>query len=106
VTEHDVSIPATYSGQVDVGNDDLVESRGSILARLAGVTTGVVLVLGITAGLPGLGVGSNGDGVLGRRGSGVTREVPSSKTESTGHDGEQDLYVCERAMLVIGVCCH
>jgi hypothetical protein len=57
--------PATHSGQVDVGNDDLVESRGSILARLAGVTTGVVLVLGITTSLPRLGVGSDSDGVLG-----------------------------------------
>jgi hypothetical protein len=58
-------LPATHSGQVDVGDDNLVESRGSVLARLAGVTAGVVLVLGITASLPGLGVGSNGNRVLG-----------------------------------------
>lgn len=56
---------STHSGQVDVGDDDLVQSRGSVLAGLAGVTAGVVLVLGLTTGLPGLGVGSLANGVLG-----------------------------------------
>lgn len=83
---------STHSGQVDVGNDDLVEGRGSVLARLAGVTARVVLVFGIAASLPGLGVGGLCDGVLRRGRSGVTREVPASETESTGHDGEKDLY--------------
>jgi hypothetical protein len=54
--------PATHLGQVDVRNNHLVESRGSVLARLAGVTAGVVLVLDITASLPGLRVGSNSNG--------------------------------------------
>ena len=96
---------STHSGQVDVGNNDLVESRRSILARLAGVTAGVVLVLGITASLPGLRVGSDANGVLGRGRSGVTRKVPASETESTGHDGEQDLCLSKQCQSS-GTCCR
>lgn len=56
---------STHSGQVDVGDDDLVQSRRSILAGLGGVTAGVVLVFGVAAGLPGLRVGGDANGVLG-----------------------------------------
>jgi hypothetical protein len=55
----------THLGERDVGDDDDVESRGSILLD-AGVTTGVVLVGagGGAALLPGLAVLSLGDGAL------------------------------------------
>jgi hypothetical protein len=55
----------TYLGERDVGDDNDVESRGSILLD-AGVTTGVVLVGagGGAALLPGLAVLSLGDGAL------------------------------------------
>ena len=84
---------STHSGQVDVGDDDLVQSRRSILAGLGGVTAGVVLVFGVAAGLPGLRVGGDANGVLGRGGSGVAGEMPAGETEGTGHDGEEDLEV-------------
>ena len=96
----------THSGQVDVGNDDLVEGRGGVFARLARVTARVVLVLGVAAGLPGLGVGSLCDGVLGRGRSGVAREVPASKTESAGHDSEKDLYGSKTLGQPIDSSCH
>lgn len=50
-------------GKGDVGNDDNVESAGSVLGSCVGVTAGVVLVLARAAALPG--VSSNGDGRLG-----------------------------------------
>jgi hypothetical protein len=75
--------------------------------RAEGASLRGLLVLGITAGLPGLRVDSNGDGVLGRGGSGVAREMPASETEGTGHDGEQDLFVCETMSVnVVFVACH
>ena len=51
----------------------------------------VVLVGGIAAGLPGLGALSDSDLVLAAGGSRVGAEVPAGKTESTGHDREEDL---------------
>lgn len=81
----------TYLGQVDVGNDDLVKSAGSVLARLAGVAVRVVLVLGVAASLPGLGAVSLANLVLAAGGGRVGAEVPAGKTESAGHDREKDL---------------
>lgn len=81
----------THLGQVDVGNDNLVKSAGSVLAGLAGVAVGVVLVLGVTASLPGLGAVSLADLVLAAGGGRVGAEVPAGKTESAGHDCEKDL---------------
>lgn len=81
----------TYSWQVDVWNDDLVQSTWCVLPLLAGVTTWVVLIGGVFTSLPWLGAVDLGDWVLrGRRGW-VAGEVPSSKTESARHDCEKDL---------------
>lgn len=81
----------THLRQVDVGDDDLVQRTGSILAGLAGVAVWVVLVGGVAAGLPGLGALSDSDLVLAAGGSRVGAEVPAGKTESAGHDREEDL---------------
>lgn len=81
----------THLGQVDVRNDDLVQRTGSVLAGLAGVAVWVVLVGGVAAGLPGLGAFRDSDLVLAAGGSRVGAEVPASKTESAGHDREEDL---------------
>ena len=50
-----------YLGQVDVGNDNLVQGRRGILLGSVGVTTRVILVHGFRLGLPGLAVGNLGD---------------------------------------------
>ena len=82
---------STHLGQVDVRDDDLVQRTGSILAGLAGVAVWVVLVGSVAAGLPGLGALSLADLVLAAGGSRVGAEVPAGKTESAGHDREEDL---------------
>jgi hypothetical protein len=82
----------THLGQVDVRDDDLVQRTGSILAGLAGVAVWVVLVGSVAAGLPGLGALSLSDLVLAAGGSRVGAEVPAGKTESAGHDREEDLW--------------
>ena len=82
----------THLRQVDVRDDDLVQGTGSVLAGLAGVAVWVVLVGGLAAGLPGLGALSLSDLVLAAGGSRVGAEVPAGKTESAGHDREEDLW--------------
>jgi len=81
----------THLRQVDVRDDDLVQRTGSILAGLAGVAVWVVLVGGVAAGLPGLSALGLADLVLTAGGSRVGAEVPAGKTESAGHDHEEDL---------------
>lgn len=81
----------THLRQVDVRDDDLVQRTGSILAGLAGVAVWVVLVGGVAAGLPGLSALGLADLVLAAGGSRVGAEVPAGKTESAGHDHEEDL---------------
>lgn len=81
----------THLGQVDVRDDDLVQRTGGILAGLAGVAVGVVLVGSVAAGLPGLSAVGLADLVLAAGGSRVGAEVPASKAESAGHDCEEDL---------------
>lgn len=81
----------THLGQVDVGNDNLVKSAGSVLAGLAGVAVGVVLVSSVAAGLPGLGAVSLANLVLAAGGGRVGAEVPAGKAESARHDREKDL---------------
>lgn len=90
----------TYSWQVDVGNDDLVQSARRILLALAGVTTGVVLVCGVATGLPRLGVFCLGDAALAVVGGWVLTEVPAGQSECTGHDGQQDLVECEQSIRI------
>lgn len=82
----------THLGQVDVGNDNLVQGAGGVLAALAGVAVGVVLVLGIAAGLPGLGAVGFANFVLAAGRGRVGAEVPAGKTESAGHDCEKNLW--------------
>ena len=82
----------THLGQVDIGNDNLVQRTGSILAGLAGVAVWVVLVGSLAAGLPGFGAVSLADPVLAAGGGRVGAEVPASKTKSAGHDREEDLW--------------
>lgn len=52
-------------GEGNVGDNDDVEGAGSILGSLAGVTTGVVLVLAQSLGLPGVTVLGDADVGLG-----------------------------------------
>ena len=82
----------THLGQVDVRDDDLVEGAGSILAGLAGVAVGVVLVSGVASSLPGLGAVSLANLVLAAGGGRVGAEVPAGKAESARHDREKDLW--------------
>jgi hypothetical protein len=53
-----------YLWKVDVRNNNRVKRGGSVLGRVAGVPTGVVLVLRIAAGLPGGGVFGDIDTLL------------------------------------------
>lgn len=53
-----LKMESTHSRQADVGDDDLVQGAGRVSLCLCGISTRVVLVLGISAGLPGLGIGS------------------------------------------------
>lgn len=82
----------THLRQVDVGDDNLVKSAGSVLAGLAGVAVGVVLVSGVAAGLPGLGAVSLANLVLTAGGGRVGAEVPAGEAESARHDREKDLW--------------
>jgi len=84
---------STHLWQVDVGNDDLVQGAWGVPSLLAGVSTWVVLVCGVLAGLPWLGILNFSYWVLGRRRGWVAREVPSGETKSTGHDCEKDLHI-------------
>ena len=81
----------THLGQVDVGNDNLVKSAGSVLAGLAGVAVRVVLVSGVATSLPGLSAVSLANLVLAAGGGRVGAEVPAGKAESARHDREKDL---------------
>ena len=81
----------THPRQINVGHNDLVKGARRILAGLALVTTGVVLVFGVVARVPGLGALGLADGRLGRRGRRVAAEVPAYETKGAGHDCEEDL---------------
>jgi hypothetical protein len=63
-----VVLVVKLSRKGDVGNNDNVKGAGSVLGSLAGVTTGVVLVLARAAALPGM--SSDGNGRLGGSASG------------------------------------
>lgn len=74
--------------QVDVGNDDGVDGAGGLLGLSGPVAAWVVLVLALSAGLPGAaGVGNL---LLGGGGGGRASKVESSATESSDHDGAED----------------
>lgn len=65
-----VELVVKLGGEGDVGDHDDVEGAGGVLGLLAGVTTGVVLVLARGAALPGVTVLGDVDGRLGGGASG------------------------------------
>ena len=59
----------------------------------------MILVFPASLGLPGLAVRCHGDVVFAGGGGGVAAEMPASKGEGAGHDGEERLF--KRSLLAM-----